>query len=575
MKISVGIKIAAVVLVLVGLVGTVAWINARSARHVESLIENVQKTYVPAYGALARANVRLLEEGLFARRWLYAKAQATGDETLTLKLKQGIAEKSREADSELKDARTFIQEEIADPTSFGDKLELARLDTELNFLQRRHGEYEAALAAVMSAADQGDTADATRRLDELDRIRDKFNAEADAARRAMLSLLDSAGGQAVQKQDVSVKIGLLLLALALALGAIAGALITVGLVRPLRRLLEGTALIAQGRLDIEVPVTSRDEVGELTVGFNAMVRDLRSKERIRETFGRYMDPRIVEGLIDRPDRLEATGERREMTIMFSDMRGFTSLSEGMTPAGMVRILNRYLALMSAPVRHNHGVIDKYIGDGIMVFWGPPFSQPEDQARLACLAGLEQLAALPGFRAELPEVTGFRRGLPPIDMRIGVATGEVVVGNIGSDVSMSYTVMGDSVNFASRLEGASKAYGTRFLVNARTATMASDAIEFREVDQLRVEGKQDPEHIFEVLGRRGEIPAPVSEMAKHYAQGLAAYRQRAWQAAAAAFAAALQAVPDDGPSLEFMRRVARLEADPPPAEWDGVWNLREK
>jgi adenylate cyclase len=288
-----------------------------------------------------------------------------------------------------------------------------------------------------------------------------------------------------------------------------------------------------------------------------------------------MDPRIVEGLIDRPDRLGGTGERREMTIMFSDMRGFTSLSEGMTPAGMVRILNRYLALMSVPVRRNQGVIDKYIGDGIMAFWGPPFSQPEDQARLACLAGLEQLAALPAFRTELPEVTGLRRGLPPIDMRIGVATGEVVVGNIGSDVSMSYTVMGDSVNFASRLEGASKAYGTRFLVSARTAAMVSETIECRELDQLRVEGKQDPEHIFEVLGRRGEVPAAVREMTQYYAEGLAAYRQRSWQAAAAAFAAALQAVPDDGPSLEFMRRVARLEADPPPAEWDSAWTLREK
>jgi adenylate cyclase len=247
----------------------------------------------------------------------------------------------------------------------------------------------------------------------------------------------------------------------------------------------------------------------------------------------------------------------------------------MTPVGMVRVLNHYLALMSVPVRRNQGVIDKYIGDGIMAFWGPPFTRPDDQARLACLAGLEQLAALPAFRTELPEVTGLRRGLPPIDIRIGVATGEVVVGNIGSDVSMSYTVMGDAVNFASRLEGASKAYGTRFLVSARTAALVSETIECREVDQLRVDGKQDPERIFEVLGRRGELPAPVREMTQHYAEGLAAYRHRSWKKAAVAFAAALEAVPDDGPSLEFMRRVARLEVDPPPDAWDGVWNLRKE
>src|SRR5262249_45559440 len=161
-------------------------------------------------------------------------------------------------------------------------------------------------------------------------------------------------------------------------------------------------------LDIEVPVTSRDEVGELTAGFNAMVRELRAKARIRETFGRYLDPRIIEGLIDRPDRLAGSGERREMTVFFCDMRGFTSLSEGMTPAGMVRIVNRYLALMSEPIRRNQGIIDKYMGDAIMAFWGPPFTSPQDQGRLACAAGLEQLAALQGFRAELPELTGFRR-----------------------------------------------------------------------------------------------------------------------------------------------------------------------
>jgi class 3 adenylate cyclase len=391
----------------------------------------------------------------------------------------------------------------------------------------------------------------------------------------MLALLGQATQMAADKQARAVRIGLILLGLALALGASTAALITGNLVRPLRRLLRGTALVQQGALDTEVPVTSRDEVGELTAGFNAMVKELRSKARIRETFGRYVDPRIVEGLIDQPDRLAGTGDRREMTVLFCDMRGFTSLSEGMTPAGMVRIVNRYLALMSEPVRRNHGIIDKYIGDAIMAFWGPPFSPPEEHSRLACAAGLEQLAALHEFRAELPDLTGFRRGIPHIDMRIGVATGEVIVGNIGSDVSMSYTVMGDAVNFASRLEGANKAYGTRFLVSARTAEMAGEVLVFREIDQLLVEGKQEPQHVYEVLGRRGELPLPILAMAERFAEGLADYRGRNWQAATTAFKAALEAVPEDGPSRAFLHRVARLEAEPPPPDWKGVWTLSEK
>jgi class 3 adenylate cyclase len=575
MKVSVGVKIFSVVVILLVLVGSAAWINARKAESVQSIIVDMRDTYVPAYGSLARASLYSVDEGLFARRMVIAKLLSPDDKDGYAKLKQLTAEKSQQADAEFAAAQRLIDQEIADPASLENKIELSRLDARLEFLQARHRDYDAVLLALENVLDKGDAAEQKRRIDELDRQRDELNVEADRARLEMRGLLDEATKMAANKQTEAVYTSLILLALALALGAVASAFITMNLVGSLRRLLRGTALVQQGALDTEVPVTSRDEVGELTAGFNSMVKELRAKARIRETFGRYVDPRIVEGLIDQPDRLAGTGDRREMTVLFCDMRGFTSLSEGMTPAGMVRIVNRYLALMSEPVRRNHGIIDKYIGDAIMAFWGPPFSPAEEHSRLACAAGLEQLAALHEFRAELPDLTGFRRGIPHIDMRIGVATGEVIVGNIGSDVSMSYTVMGDAVNFASRLEGANKAYGTRFLVNVRTAEMAGDVLVFREVDQLLVEGKQEPQHVYEVLGRRGELPLPVVAMAERFAEGLADYRGRNWKAAATAFKAALEAVPEDGPSRVFLHRVARLEAEPPPPDWKGVWTLSEK
>ena len=575
MKVSVGIKIFGVVVVLLLLVGSVAWINADKAEDVESLILDVHDTYVPANGHLALANLDSVQEGLLARSMVIAKLESPDDKAKFTDLKQRTAEKSREADAELAETRRIIDKEIADPASLENKIELTRLDARLEFLQSRHRDYDAVLIALETALEKGDAVDVRRQNAALDRQRAELNAESDTARDEMLALLDDATKMAADRQKGAVQIGLILLALALVLGALAAAFITTNLVRSLRRLVRGTALVQQGALDTEVPVTSRDEVGDLTAGFNSMVKELRSKARIRETFGRYVDPRIVEGLIDQPDRLAGTGDRREMTVLFCDMRGFTSLSEGMTPAGMVRIVNRYLALMSEPVRRNHGIIDKYIGDAIMAFWGPPFSPAEEHSRLACAAGLEQLAALHEFRAELPDLTGFRRGIPHIDMRIGVATGEVIVGNIGSDVSMSYTVMGDAVNFASRLEGANKAYGTRFLVSARTAEMAGNALVFREIDQLLVEGKQEPQHVYEVLGRRGELPLPILAMAERFAEGLADYRGRNWQAAATAFKAALEAVPEDGPSRVFLHRLQRLEAEPPPPDWKGVWTLSEK
>jgi class 3 adenylate cyclase len=575
MRISVGIKVFGVVVLLMVLVGAVAWINARSAREVQALIENVHDTYVPAYGSLARTNLRSVEEGLYARRLIIQRLEAPEDKATLGRLEKAATEKGQQADFELAAARRLIEQEIADPASFEDKLELSRLDARLEFLQRRHQEYRSVLALVEAATERGDSHEWDRELGELDRVRDALNEESEVARREMMGLLDAASLMAAQAQSGAVRIGSLLLALALALGALMAGVITIGLVRPLRRLLKGTVLVQQGMLETEVPITTRDEVGELTASFNAMVRELRAKARIRETFGRYVDPRIVEGLIERPDRLAGMGERREMTVFFCDMKGFTSLSEGMTPAGMVRIVNRYLAMMSEPVRRNHGIIDKYIGDAIMAFWGPPFSPPEDQARLACAAGLEQLSALKAYRAELPELTGFKRGVPHIDMRIGVATGEVVVGNIGSEVSMSYTVMGDTVNFASRLESANKVYGSRFLVSARTAEMAAEAMAFREIDLLLVEGKQEPERVFEVLGRKGELSAEIETMAGCFAEGLRAYRCRAWREAAAAFGAALESVPDDGPSKTFLQRVIRLEREPPPSDWKGIWTLSEK
>ncbi len=194
-----------------------------------------------------------------------------------------------------------------------------------------------------------------------------------------------------------------------------------------------------------------------------------------------------------------------MTVLFCDLKGFTSLSEGMTPQGLVKVMNRYLSIMSIPIRTNRGIIDKYIGDGIMAYWGPPFVDEADHARFACLAALEMIDKVAVLRREIPELLGVL-GTPmeKCDIRIGVATGEALVGSIGSDVMMSYTVMGDVVNLASRLEGANKAYGTRNLVSERTIAAAGATVEVREIDRVVVAGHTHSEVIFEMLGSKGKL-----------------------------------------------------------------------
>jgi class 3 adenylate cyclase len=264
-----------------------------------------------------------------------------------------------------------------------------------------------------------------------------------------------------------------------------------------------------------------------------------------------------------------------MTVLFCDMKGFTSLSEGTTPQGLVKVMNHYLSTMSGPIRSHRGIIDKYIGDAIMAYWGPPFTENGEQAQLACLAAVEMAQRGVALRTELPELLGVRTIPSDCTIRIGIATGEVLVGSIGSEFMMSYTVMGDAVNLASRLEGANKIYGSSSLVSEPTIKAAGDAVVFREIDRLVVVGQSHPEAVFEIMGRKDELDENQLRLRECYAEGLAAYRARRWDDARQAFDAALDAAAGDGPSTAMARRAAEFQANPPPADWDGAWRLDQK
>ena len=471
--------------------------------------------------------------------------------------------------------RRLINEQIVNPLGFDDDIALARLDTRLEFLQADRTAYHRLLPQVVDAIDGNQRQRFLALMPQLDQSRDAFNDKIDAARAEMKRLAQAAAQGTRIYQERTVSISSALLAIAAALGLAVAAIITAGLVRPVRRLLEGTAAIEGGSLDLTLPVTSRDEIGRLTAAFNRMAGELRAKERIRATFGKYVDPRIVQGLIDRPDLNRAEGERRVMTILFCDMKGFTALSEGLTPTALVNVINRYLTLVSAPVREHGGIIDKYIGDAVMAFWGPPFCRAEDQARQACLAAIDQIDAVSRLSAELPELLGIKRGLPEITVRIGIATGEAVVGDIGSDVAKSYTVMGDTVNLASRLEGANKTYGSHILINEQAAGMAGNTLELREIDSIIVVGKTEPQRVFEVLGRKGQVPAAQLERRDSFIAGLAAYRRRKWDDAKAAFGHCLADGAPDAPATVFLERLERLASNPPDEGWNGVWSLATK
>jgi adenylate cyclase len=391
-------------------------------------------------------------------------------------------------------------------------------------------------------------------------------AEADQAIDLLNKLTTDTAARAKAEEARAVRLNWTITAIATTLGLIFAWLVTRSLVEPIRRLLKGTQSVEHGDLEVEILVHTRDELATLADSFNHMVVGLREKEHIKATFGQYVDPRIVRGLLE--NRLSAEGgERQLMSVFFSDLAGFTQMCEGLTPDTAVRFLNRYFSLMAQVIRERQGIIDKYIGDSVMAFWGQPFTEAERHAVLCCEAALEQCAQLETFRADLPNVLGVRHGLPRIEARMGIATGEVLVGNIGSETARGYTVIGDTVNLASRLEQANKFYGTRILVSAETRRLACDAFDFREIDSLQVMGRSEPERVYELLGRRGQADA---ERVRTFEAGLAAYRAQDWEGAEAAFKACLVQAPDDRPSQVFLERIAAFRQTPPTADWDGVW-----
>jgi adenylate cyclase len=576
MRIPIGLKIFSIAVGLLILMAAVALLSMRMTRTVDAQLAIIDHNYFPAYVTLAQANIRSVEQSAYIRRLLLAIA-ARGNNTSKIDaLRLSVAHAGRASDDDLANARVHINQQIADPLDFNDNIALARLDDRVEDLQEERRRYESVLAKLMAAAEADSKQQVTELLGELDDLRDDFNRRIDAARIEMRRLASAAivGTRAYQRRVVAI--GVVLLAIAGTLGLAVAALVSIGLVRPVRRLLLGTAAVEGGALDIVVPITSHDEIGQLTRSFNSMVGELRVKAQIRDTFGKYVDPRIVAGLIDRPELTDPKGSRRVMTVFFCDMKGFTAFSEGMTPAALVNVLNRYITVMSEAVRRNNGIIDKYMGDGVMAFWGPPFTGAEEHPGLACLAALDQLAKLAAFRAELPELTGFRRGLPDIDIRIGIATGDAVVGSIGSEQTRNYTVLGDTVNLASRLEGANKTYGTRALVSEATSRSAADLVETREIDTVLVVGKTEPQRIFELLGRKGEVASERTTLRDAYIEALKAYRRKAWDEALAGFEACLAIAPDDGPSKVLLNRIIQFQASAPPSpDWEGVWSLAEK
>jgi adenylate cyclase len=291
----------------------------------------------------------------------------------------------------------------------------------------------------------------------------------------------------------------------------------------------------------------------------------RQRRQIKDTFRQYVSPVVVEQMLKDPSRLKLGGEEKVLTVLFSDLEGFTTYSETHRPHEMIEILGEYYDRMTELIFENRGTLNEYVGDELLAIFGGPIAQ-SDHARRACAAALAMREA----RHALGEDWS-RRGRPRLRARTGINSGPMLVGNLGSKYRFAYGVLGDHVNLGSRLEGLNRVYGTEILLGENTAQLAEGAFVLREVDMVRVKGRVQAVRTYELVTTAGVALEPAHDEALHlYATGLEAYRKQLWEDALALFTQALAARPDDGPSRIMASRCQLYQQTPPPGDWDGVF-----
>lgn len=566
MNLNIAHKIFGIALVVLMLMLAVAAYSVHLAANISDELDAVANKHLPVSEAATRVNLHVVEQAVVLQElFVLIEAQASEKKLATVRAKYEamrlrITKEFESIRRQLKDEESAPQ---ARPT-------IIRLERALKDIKNEYKAFEARAEDLITLRNSVDLVKFNSLLPALDARQESFNDEIAVLRRHISDLTVAAVFRADRDEKRLLFSVVALTALATLLSITFAFIVTRILVRTIRNLVTGTEAVENGDLDTEVPIISNDEIGRLTGAFNHMVGELRLKERIRDTFGKYMDPRIVSNLLDHPEFAEPGGERREMTVMFIDLKDFTAISEALSPDDLVKLINCFFSHMADAIADNKGVVDKFMGDAVMAYWGPPFSGSDEHALLACRAAAQALDHFEKFRDDVGSELGAYAAGIQIDLRIGVSTGEMIVGTVGSKTSKNFTIMGDPVNLGSRLEGANKAYGTRTLISERTRILAGDDIIVRELDLIRVKGKQVPTRVYELLKSKDN-----ASIAKYFHTGLAAYRNQDWGNAEIAFKACLEIDASDPPAAVYLDRVAKLRAHSMPIDWDGVWNFDTK
>ncbi|NEO87603.1 MAG: adenylate/guanylate cyclase domain-containing protein [Spirulina sp. SIO3F2] len=586
--VSIGFKIFGIAASMLGLLLVVVQVSTHRLQQVSREIESLAEYIIPITNAVAKVDVHALEQEVLFERILKHYEIEPLDPKLIATETAEFERRNIEVDEELIAAEQRAENALEHLATVTEQTKLAAVIPKLQEVEVLHQvfhDHAVEVLGLLKAGQYDQAHQLERQLADEEAI---LNQELETILLELEALTVAAAEAGQRRQQTVQRLSVAIALLATVLGGVGAGLVTQGLVRPVRQLTRKMQAIQQGDLNAQAQVIGGDEVATLATAFNQMARELKSKAQLEDTFGKYVDPRVVKQLLARTDSTNITGDRQVMTVFFADVEGFSERTQSLSPEDLVTLTNAYFTLMAQPIGQHLGVLDKFINTIVMGFWGPPFADAERHAELACAAALDlqtqlsKIQALIENQAHLfPESQEDGNASPlPLErgdfyLHVGIATGPLVAGNMGSARAKSYTVMGDTVNTASRLKGVSKQYGVAIALTQETQTRLGDRYATRELDLIQVIGKEEPVRVYELLGEATQIDEGIRQRQQHFAQGLAAYRQQHWDDAANYFAACSTPEQSDPPAQLYLNRIKTLRQQPPAADWDGVWRLTKK
>ncbi len=566
-KISLALKIFGIAIVMLTLLCASAYISSKGIKGAKDKMADLSDYLIPLTNIINNIEVNILEQELsFERVLTLYKIKPVNREALDIEL-QYLQERGKKADAELEKALALSRGAIKMFYREQSKKTVKQILPFLENIKREHNDFTAFIRKAMVITNVEKKEGFVENPNFLSR-EERFNREIENIREQIENHTGNTISTALEDESTLMMNIVLLTTMAFIMGILLAFLFTRGVTGPVRKLMDAMRRVKQGDLNVDVKIKTGDEIFLLSVYFRKMVKELLFKESIMKTFGKYVDPRVVKSLVNDSEEIETEGQKQIMTVMFTDIEEGYKIAENFSSSELVHVMNRYLSFLSDPVSRHRGVIDKFIDTTLMSFWGPPFIKESNHSMAACSAALEQLGTMNDIRDLI--------AVNHLDFRIGIATGALIVGNMGSDQAKSYTVLGDTVNIASRLKGACKQYGARIMMTEETISMLTEEMFFREIDLIRVVGKEEPVRVFELLGHKDSLSNDIVELKDIFEnKALRAYREMAWDMALKYFKACLNINPNDTPSTVFIERIDRIKTMNIKNDWDGVWKLEIK